>query len=103
MRLVSFSWAAERPLSHVVGIGRHWTIPPQPTHHLGHDRATEFLTVKIHAPGVVDVIAFLRLSFHEANILQKPVTLLIVSPISPASIIVSAVAQKYSDWLALIR
>ena len=62
MRLVSFSWAAERPLSHVVGIGRHWTIPPQPTHHLGHDRATEFLTVKIHAPGVVDVIAFLRQS-----------------------------------------
>src|SRR5687767_5580734 len=66
---LSGSWLAESTLGHVVRVGRHWSIPPQPAHHLRHDGAAELLPVLIHAPGVVPVVTFLCESFHQSYIL----------------------------------
>ena len=94
---------AKSPLHHVVWVRGYGSIAPQPSHHVWHDRPTEFLAVQVYAPRVVHVITLLRESLHQPHILQEPVELLVVDAVAGAAIIVPPVAQEYPDRLLLTR
>src|SRR5262249_37140739 len=72
---------------------------PEPAHHLGHYRATKFLAVEIHAPGVIDVVAFLRKRLHKTNVLKEPVPFLVINTVANATIVIPAIAEKNTNWL----
>src|SRR6266850_62400 len=91
----------ETSLHRVVRIRGHWSIAPQPAHHLRHDRAAKLLPVQIHAPRVVHVVTLLCEGLHQPYILQEPIALLVVNTVADAAIIISPVAQKDSDRLLL--
>src|SRR4051794_14117019 len=72
---------AEAALHHILGIGVHRAIAPEPAHHLRQNHAAEFLAVEVHAPRVIHVVPLLRESLHEPDVLIKPVALLVIRPV----------------------
>lgn len=87
-------------LDRIARVDRCGMIAPEPTHHVRQDRAAHFLAVAIHSPCVVHVITFLRQGLHQPDVLEEPVTLLVVVPVGiQGSIVVTAVLQENADGL----
>ena len=79
----------------VVRVRGNGTVAPQPAHHIRQDRATVFLAVEVQSPSIVYVVALLRQSLHQADILIEPVARLIVLPApAHAAIVVTPVAAE---------
>src|SRR5215831_659109 len=83
-------------------IGRNGLVPPQPSHHLGHDGAAHGLAMPIHSPGVVHLVSLFCQRFHQTHILIKPVACLIISAVGVESaVVVSSILQEYANRFLL--
>src|SRR6185312_3846521 len=94
----------EGTLHLVLRIGGYRAVPPQPTHHIRQDRPAELLSVPVHPPGVVHVVALLGEGLHQPDVLVEPIPLLVVLAVAAhPAVVVPAIAQVHADRLLLAR
>src|SRR4051812_19007689 len=78
-------------------------VPPEPSHHVGEDRAALLLPVAADPPRVVHVVALFRQRLHQPDVLQEPVTGLVVGAVgADATVVVAAVLQEHPYRLAVV-
>src|SRR5690242_2480250 len=85
----------ERSFDRVVWIGRCRMVAPEPSHHFRKNRSAHTLTVSVHAPRVVQVIAFFGERVLQPHVLKEPVATRVVrSAASRAAVVVAPVLQE---------
>src|SRR5271156_758272 len=77
-------------------------VAPEPPHHIRQNGSAHFLSVLVHPPGVIQVVAFSRERLHHPRVLIKPVASLVVRLIGALSaVVVPPVAEKNANRLFL--
>ena len=77
-------------------------VTPEPSHHFRENRAAHALSVGVHPPRVVQVVALFGQRVFEAHVLEKPVAPRVVHAFpSRAAVVVAAVLQEDAQRLLL--
>src|SRR5204863_4650535 len=91
-------------LHFIVHIRRYGMVAPKPAHHVRKNRPALLLPVQADSPRVIDVIALLSHRVDEADVLEKPVSLLVIFAVSAdTAMVVSAVLEEDANWFLFGR